>query len=100
MIVAGYDPIKGGEVYQVALGGFLSKDKIALTGSGSTYITGYCDTHFKENMTKEECKTFLLNAVSLAIYRDGSSGGVVRIMDVTKDGAKREYYGHNELPIQ
>ena len=28
-------------------------------GSGSTYIYGYCDAHFKQGMTKEECIEFV-----------------------------------------
>ena len=28
-------------------------------GSGSTYIYGYCDAHFKQSMTKEECIEFV-----------------------------------------
>ena len=29
-------------------------------GSGSTYIYGYCDYAYKENMTREECEDFVV----------------------------------------
>lgn len=37
-------------------------------------------------------------AVSLAIQRDGSSGGVVRLAVITKDGVKREVVLPHEQP--
>ena len=33
----------------------------SIAGSGSTYIYGYCDSEFKEGMSKEECLTFVKN---------------------------------------
>lgn len=47
MIVAGYDPSEGGQVYGCPIGGTMVKESFALDGSGSTYIWGYCDSHFK-----------------------------------------------------
>lgn len=55
------------------------REKVAIGGSGSGYIYGFVDSNYKENMEKEECVKFVAKAVSLAIDRDGSSGGVVRI---------------------
>ena len=31
------------------------------TGSGSTYIYGYCDANFKKGMDKEKCIDFVKN---------------------------------------
>lgn len=33
---------------------------------------------------------FVKNAVSLAMWRDGSSGGVIRTVTISKDGVERE----------
>src|SRR5690606_7017212 len=38
IIVAGYDPRNGGQVYSIPLGGSLHKQDYAIGGSGSTYI--------------------------------------------------------------
>jgi len=34
---------------------------ILSTGSGSTYVYGYCDANYKPGMTKEECLQFVTN---------------------------------------
>lgn len=35
------------------------RQKIAMGGSGSTYLYGYMDGNFKENMKKEEAMEFV-----------------------------------------
>ena len=99
VIVCGVDNLEGPCIYEVGSGGTMNKRILAMNGSGSYYINGYVDKHFKENMTKEEAKEFLLNAVTLALFRDNASGGIVRILDITKDGTTREYHPYNKLKI-
>ena len=65
-------------------------------GSGAAFIYGFCDENFRENMSKAECKEFCRKAVSYATYRDTSSGGVIRIVDITKDGVTRDYFTHDQ----
>lgn len=55
-------------------------------GSGSGFIYGYVDANYRENMTFEEAKAFCLNAVSLAMKRDGSSGGIIRLANINSKG--------------
>ena len=50
-IVAGWDPYKGAQIYNVMLGGALVETNIAFSGSGSGYIMGYIDETYKEGMT-------------------------------------------------
>ncbi|CAB1104144.1 unnamed protein product [Ectocarpus sp. CCAP 1310/34] len=38
MIIAGWDPVDGGTVYEIPLGGTMMKQKFAIGGSGSTYM--------------------------------------------------------------
>lgn len=59
IIVAGYDDVKGGQVYCVPIGGMLQRQAIAVGGSGSTYIYGFVDSKFKKNMNKEETAKFV-----------------------------------------
>ena len=99
VIVCGVDNLEGACIYEVGSGGTMTKRILAMNGSGSHYIYGYVDKHFKENMTKEEAKEFLLNAVTLALFRDNASGGIVRILDITKDGVTREYHPYNKLKL-
>ncbi|CAM9393748.1 unnamed protein product [Ectocarpus fasciculatus] len=99
MIIAGWDPVDGGTVYEIPLGGTMMKQKFAIGGSGSTYIYGHVDAAFKENMTKEEAQQFVRKAISHAMARDGSSGGVIRMVVIDKTGVSREYIPGDQLPF-
>ncbi|XP_018026882.1 proteasome subunit beta type-6 [Hyalella azteca] len=98
IIVAGWDKQNGGQVYMVPIGGMLIRQSVALGGSGSTYIWGHLDATYKPGMQKEECVEFVKKAVTLALNRDGSSGGCVRVGIITKDGVERRTFLHHELP--
>ena len=54
VIVAGWDKVKGGQVYVVPLSGMVVRKKIYISGSGSIYPMGYLDAHFRPDMAKEE----------------------------------------------
>ncbi|KAG5985538.1 Proteasome subunit beta type-1 [Claviceps lovelessii] len=92
LIIAGWDERFGGQVYSIPLGGSLHKQAYAIGGSGSTYIYGYCDANWKEGMEKAEAVEFVKGALREAIKWDGSSGGVIRMVVLTKDGADRHLY--------
>lgn len=92
MIIAGFDKRNGGQVYSIPLGGSLHKQAFAIGGSGSTYIYGYTDAHWKDNMTEEEGVDFVKNSLREAIKWDGSSGGVIRMVVLTAKGAQRHLY--------
>ncbi|TPX31397.1 hypothetical protein SmJEL517_g05263 [Synchytrium microbalum] len=98
IIVAGYDPIEGPSVWSIPLGGSLHKQPFAIGGSGSSYIYGYCDAHWKDNMSLEDATQFIKNSVALAMSRDGSSGGVIRLAIITKSGVERVFVPGNKLP--
>ena len=67
-------------------------------GSGSTFIWGFMDDGFKENMTREECEAFVVRAIALAMSTDSSSGGCVRLNTVDAEGIHRRFVQANELP--
>lgn len=96
IILAGWDPVKGGEVYSIPLGGSLHKQRYAIGGSGSTYIYGYCDANWREDMTEEEAIEFVKGALSEAIKWDGSSGGVIRMCVLTERGPERKIFFPDE----
>ncbi|KAI8578479.1 hypothetical protein K450DRAFT_247039 [Umbelopsis ramanniana AG] len=99
IIVAGWDKKKGGTVYNIPLGGALIQQPFAIGGSGSTYIYGYCDSQYKDNMTREECIEFVKNSLALAMSRDGSSGGVIRMAVITEKGVERLFVPGDKLPV-
>ncbi|KAI9034450.1 proteasome subunit beta type-6 [Hyaloraphidium curvatum] len=100
IIVGGWDKYDGGSVWTVPLGGSLHKQPYSIGGSGSTYIYGFCDSQYKENMTRDECIEFTKKAIALAIHRDGSSGGCIRLAVIDKDGVERIFIPGNELPYE
>jgi 20S proteasome subunit beta 1 len=90
VIVAGYDSQKGGQIYAIPLGGMVTRQHFTASGSGSGFVTGFLDSQWRPKMTLDEVKQLVRTAVFLATYRDGSSGGVIRLAIVDKDGTRRE----------
>jgi len=100
VIIAGLDEKEGPSIYAVQPSGAAIKQDYALGGSGSGFIFAYVDANFKPNMSLEEAKNLLKKSVSLAMSRDGSSGGIIRILNVTPQSVTREYITHTELPYR
>jgi 20S proteasome subunit beta 1 len=98
IIVAGWDKRYGGQVYSVPLGGMLVRQPLSIGGSGSSYVYGHVDANFREGMAKEECMDFVTKTLALAMSRDGSSGGVVRLGVITESGIERHIVRGDDLP--
>ena len=62
---------------------------MCISGSGSTFIYGYKDANWRPDFTLDEAKAFIKSAISLACYRDGSSGGIIRMVSITEAGIER-----------
>ncbi|MFQ6650880.1 hypothetical protein Gotur_023400 [Gossypium turneri] len=116
LIVGGWDKYEGGKIYGIPLGGTLIEQPFAIGGSGSSYLYGFFDQAWKEGMTKEEAEQLVVKAVSLAIARDGASGGVVRtvifefsvvvfnlvvfvVLKINSDGVTRNFYPGDKLQL-
>jgi 20S proteasome subunit beta 1 len=99
MIVAGWDAREGGVVYGVPLGGTLIQVPFTLGGSGSTYIYGWVDHTYRAGMSRGETEAFVTRAVSLAMARDGSSGGVIRMVTIDAKGATRTLIPGHQVPL-
>jgi 20S proteasome subunit beta 1 len=99
LIIAGYDEKRGGQVYAIPLGGARIRVPMAVDGSGSSFIKGFCDHHYRPGMSKAEALKFVQTAVSHAMARDGSSGGMVRTLVVTKDGLEEDNIPGDKLPF-
>jgi len=98
IIVAGWDPTTGPSVFTIPVGGGLFRQPWAIGGSGSTYVYGYCDATFKDGWGRDETIEFVKNTLALAISRDGSSGGVIRMCVITKEGVERLFVPGDQLP--
>lgn len=97
MVCAGWDKHNGGQVFAMPIGGTLLPVPWAIDGSGSTFIWGFMDAEYREGMTRAETEAFCIKAISLAMARDASSGGMVRLVTVDKDGATRRLVTHEEM---
>eukprot|EP00913_Durusdinium_trenchii_P007045 g6628.t1 len=95
----GKAPTKGGQVYSIPLGGARVRVPWACDGSGSGYIKGFIDANYRPGMSKAECVEFVQRAISLALTRDGSSGGMVRTLVITKDKVEETNLEGNKLPF-
>jgi 20S proteasome subunit beta 1 len=85
-------------MYNISLGGTMVEAEWTIGGSGSGFIYGFCDTHFKPEMSLEEAIQFVKQSITLAIKRDNSSGGCIRMASITKEGVRRFFYsGENIL---
>ncbi|KII94671.1 hypothetical protein PLICRDRAFT_96776 [Plicaturopsis crispa FD-325 SS-3] len=98
IIVAGWDKEVGPSVYNIPLGGGIFRQPWAIGGSGSTYVYGYCDATYQEGWGKDETVNFVKNTLSLAMSRDGSSGGVIRMCVITEDAVQRLFVPGDQLP--
>ena len=116
VIVAGYDhQAGGGQVWTVPVGGMCVRQPVSIGGSGSTFLYGMMDYMYKEKMAQADCEKLVLQMVTQAIRRDGSSGGCCRLAIITKvihvhylksfcisnklqNGVERKLFLNNELP--
>ena len=99
LIIGGYDETEGPQVYTVDVSAMCLRRKIATNGSGSTYLQAFIDANYKEDFTVAEATEFATRAINHAIIRDGSSGGVINLVQITADGAKRITVRPNQQPM-
>ena len=98
ILVAGWDEVKGGQVYSIPVGGAMLERPYSIGGSGSTYIYGFCDAYYRPGMNADQCVEFVQKALSHAMARDGSSGGIIRTVKIDKAGAERKMIPGDKLP--
>ncbi|TXG70539.1 hypothetical protein EZV62_005474 [Acer yangbiense] len=91
-----WDKYEGGKLYGVGrLGGsgtVVIEQPFAIGGSGSSYLYGFFDQAWKQGMTEQEAEQLIVKALSLAIARDGATGGIVRTVTINSQGVSRNFY--------
>jgi len=90
LIVAGFD--NKPRIYTVSPSGALLEDPgvFAVSGSGSTFILGHLDHQLADcgQLDEEGAVELCRQAIELAIHRDGSSGGLIRLYIITAEGRR------------
>lgn len=90
------DPVAKGQVYGCPIGGTIVREQWTTDGSGSTFIWGYLDSQFKEGMSRQEAESLVTHALALAMAKDGSSGGVIRLVTINEAGTTRRMIHEND----
>ncbi|KAJ1613944.1 putative signal peptide protein [Cryptosporidium canis] len=98
MIIAGMDPNGDFKVFRIPLGGTLIEASYAISGSGSGYIYSMLDSRYHSEMELEECKSFARDLVSHAMFRDSSSGGIIRMLVINKNAVEEFVIPGEDVP--
>ncbi len=85
-----------GQVYGCPIGGTIVREKWTIDGSGSTFIWGYLDSQFKDGLSRQEAENLVAHALALAMAKDGSSGGVIRLVTINEAGTTRRVIHEND----
>ena len=88
LIVAGIDE-SGGHVFSLDAAGGSIEDEYVTTGSGSPYVYGVLEDHFKKDMSTKEGVELAVRAISMAMKRDSASGDGINLAIIDKNGFKR-----------
>jgi 20S proteasome subunit beta 1 len=99
IIVAGWDKQNGGQVYSCPIGGTIVQEAWTTDGSGSTYIWGNLDAAYRDDMSRDDAEAFVKDSVALAMARDGSSGGIIRMITLAGDGPQSQYLQGPDIPL-
>ena len=87
LVIGGVDR-SGGHVFSLDLAGGCLPDKYVSTGSGSPYVYGVLEDHYRDDMTVQEGIDLAIRSVTMAMRRDAASGEGIDVAAITKDGYK------------
>lgn len=87
VMIAGYDK-RGPGLYYVDNDGSRLPGNMFSIGSGSIYAYGVMDAGYSWDMTAEQACDLARRAIYHATFRDGASGGIVRVCHIKEDGWK------------
>src|SRR3989337_2573064 len=87
LVIGGHDR-SGAHVFSLDAAGGSLPDKFVSSGSGSPYVYGVLEDHWKDDMTTDEGANLAIRAVTSAMKRDAVSGEGIDVAIITKDGFK------------
>jgi proteasome beta subunit len=85
LLIGGLDA-DGGHVYSLDAAGGAIPDNYITTGSGSPYVYGILEDHYKENMSSSEGIDLAIRAVHAAMKRDAASGNGITVVLIDQKG--------------
>ncbi len=90
LIVAGIDNT-GPHVFSLDAAGGSIEDDYVTTGSGSPYVYGVMEDHYKKDMSIKEGVELAVRAISMAMKRDAASGDGINIATIDKKNGFKRY---------
>ncbi len=87
LVIGGLDR-NGGHVYSLDAAGGSLPDKFVSTGSGSPFVYGVLEDHWKDDMTVSEGADLAIRCITASMKRDSASGEGIDVALITKDGFK------------
>ncbi len=85
LVLGGYDS-SGGHVYALDAAGGAIPDKYTSAGSGSPYVFGVLEDHYRDDLSTDEGVDLAVRAITAAKNRDSASGGMISVAIIDKNG--------------
>jgi proteasome beta subunit len=85
LVIGGVDE-EGNHVYSLDMAGGSIPDKYVTTGSGSPYVYGVLEDHYKDDVSLDNGIDLAIRALTAAMKRDAVSGDGIDIISITKKG--------------
>lgn len=90
LIIAGIDD-RGPHVFSLDAAGGSIEDDYVTTGSGSPYVYGILEDHYKKDMSVKEGIDLAVRAISMAMKRDSASGDGLNLATIDKKAGFRRF---------
>lgn len=88
LLVGGVDP-DGNHMYSLDAAGGSIPDKFVTTGSGSVFVYGVLEDHYKDGMTIDEGLDLAVRGITAAMKRDSASGDGMNVASITREHGYR-----------
>jgi proteasome beta subunit len=89
LLVGGVD-YEGSHIYSLDAAGGSIPDKFVTTGSGSVFVYGVLEDHYKDDLSLDEGLDLAVRGISAAMKRDSASGDGMNVCTITrKEGYKQ-----------
>lgn len=88
LVIGGMDS-EGGHVYSLDAAGGAIEDMYVTTGSGSPYVYGVLEDHYKEGLSTSDGIDLAIRALNAAMKRDAASGDGIDIAVIKKKEFKQ-----------
>jgi proteasome beta subunit len=89
LLVGGVD-LEGSHIYSIDAAGGSIPDKFVTTGSGSVFVYGVLEDHYRDDLALDEGVDLIVRGISAAMKRDSASGDGMNVCTITrKDGYKQ-----------